>query len=195
MAGDWVEVGKQLANHWIAQGTAEAPQNSLAKIAGDYGGDAGILVTDNEATAQTLLADSVGKISIDFDLPKLRWSKTLIWNGGCNLRFELIPIAFELLETWDVLYPYDNYNTLAANIGTEEDRDRTKKIIHDLRVPVPDTRLIYVKRNKRTDDLMSAWMEERIDTAEDRLAFLRALYRVKPFQLPLPTTWTGRGPR
>jgi len=195
MAGDWVEVGKQLANRWIAEGSAEAPQNSLSKVAGDYGGDVGILVTDNEATAQTVLADSASSIAIDFDKPRLRWTKTLIWNGGCSLRFELVPIAFGLLDTWDVLYPFEKYDVLAATIGTDEDRGRTKEVIRDLRVPVPDVRLIYAKRNKRTEDLMEAWKEERIDTAEDRLAFLRALYRVKPFQLPLPITWTGRGPR
>ena len=193
-AGDWVEIGKQMALRWISQGIAEAPQTSLTHVASG-GKDVGILVTDNRASAKAVLADSAGKIAVDFDLPKLRWNKTLIWSGDCSLRFELIPCGFGLLDTWDILYPFTDYKELAANIGTQEDRARTKAIIRDLRVPVPDVRLIYVKRNARTEALMTAWHEEDVGSSEDRLSFLRALYRVKPFQLPLPITWTGRGPR
>jgi hypothetical protein len=192
-AGDWVEVGKQLALRWIAEGSAEAPQSTLTHVAGD--GSCGILVTGNDAAAKQVLADSADKIAIAFDLPKLRWNKTLIWSGDCPLRFELILIGFGLLDKWDVLYPFCDYHKLADGIGSEEDRERTKKIVRDLRIPVPDIRLIYMKRNGRTEELMDVWREESVGSSEESLAFLRAVYRVKPFQLPLPTTWTGRGPR
>ena len=88
-AGDWVEVGKQLALRWISVGIAEAPQTSLTHVASG-GKDVGILVTDNRASAKAVLADSAGKIAVDFDLPKLRWNKTLMWSGDCGQGFELI---------------------------------------------------------------------------------------------------------
>jgi len=65
----------------------------------------------------------------------------------------------------------------------------TEEVIHDLRVPVYDTRVRFIRRNRTTERLMGLWYEER--QQGEALAFLRALGRVQPKPLicALPAEW------
>jgi hypothetical protein len=99
-----------------------------------------------------------------------------------------------LLDRWQLAVPLIDYTTLACNVGSEEERQCTKQIIHDLRVPLYDTRMIFVKRSPDTTALIREWREECKPGDDERLAFLRVMYRRCPFVLPLPATWThGHG--
>ncbi len=53
-------------------------------------------------------------------------------------------------------------------------------------MPVYDTRLMFIRRCHATRELVDEWVAE---DGHRGLAFLRALYRVKPLVLALPTTW------
>jgi hypothetical protein len=74
-------------------------------------------------------------------VPALLWEKTIVWEAG-ELP-HVAPVRFGagigLLDTWELAVPLCNYKTLAAHIGTEEERERTQKIILDLRVPLYET--------------------------------------------------------
>jgi hypothetical protein len=85
-----------------------------------------------------------------------------------------------------------DYNELAATVGTDEDRAKVKAVIRDLRVPLYDTRLIFARKTETTIRLFKEYNTELSNGMDDKLAFLLALYRVKPFLLPVPLTWTGR---
>ena len=61
-------------------------------------------------------------------------------------------------------------------------------MIRDLRVPMYDTRVIFAKLTPDTARLIKIWNEIEGDR---RLAFLQALYKVKPFILALPANWAG----
>jgi len=100
-------------------------------------------------------------------------------------------ICFKLLQRWQVAIPLWNYETLAAQVGTEEERERTKAVIRDLRVPLRDTRLVFMRRCAQTRELTNVWREELTNSTDERLAFLRALYRIKPVICDLPASWTG----
>jgi len=54
---------------------------------------------------------------------------------------------------------------------------------------------VFVRRCPDTRRLVETWHAERarFPSGEDRLAFLRALYIVKPLVCDLPTVWTNRG--
>lgn len=114
---------------------------------------------------------------------------TLLWNPEVPLRLELLSAGFRFLDHWHVAAPLYDYNTLAFQHGTLEERKRTMAVIGDLRVPLYETRALFVRQCPEVDALLDAWTHERKDDADERLAFHRALWRVKPLILPLPITW------
>lgn len=187
--GDWVEVGKQDALAWISEGSAEIFDGG--EFLGLAGTDScGIVVTGDRAAAEAKLGE-LTIVPVVYGKPMLRWERTLLWDPAAMLVRNLVAVGFHLLGRWEVAVPLLDYGTLAAHIGTEEERKRTAGVVHDLRIPVYDTRLIYARRCGGTQRLLAAWRKEQKNDGDERLAFLRALYRVKPLILALPITWTG----
>ena len=121
----------------------------------------------------------------------LPFAYTLIWNGKVTPRSEFLVKTFEVLARtdWEIAVPLYSYHRLANAIGTAEERAKTKAVIHDLRVPTYRTELLFVQRNERTEKLIAAWKREMGKGSDERLAFTRAVYAVKPYLLPLPAMW------
>jgi len=188
--GDWAQVGKQQARRWIEEGAATTPESGLQATVGGVG-EIGILVNGNRGAANKTLEKIAGMISTGYGMPECRWPKTIIWNPDAMLRMNLIPVGEKLLDTWELVMPMCDYATLAIHIGSMEDRSRTQELIRDLRVLVPDPRLIYMRKCENVRRLLDQWYIEKEASTDDRLAFLRALYQVKPFWFALPITWTG----
>jgi len=178
-------VGQQLAKAWLADGSAWIPPQRVTELIGD---DHGIVVLN--ASAEMIKRSGETEIkATESDKPKLAYPLTLLWNPQALLRHELLPVGFSLLKTWQVACPLWDYEILASQVGSPEDRERTKAVVKDLRVPLYDTNLMYVKRCGDTERLIDQWNAEQGD---EKLAFLRALYMVKPLILALPITWTGK---
>lgn len=195
--GDCVDVGKQSALRWIIDGSARAlaPQKfDAAELKG-----CGVVLMGDPAPALAAQASRITQyiptlpITIS-DAPDLPYARTLIWDTAFPLRPELVPVGFGLLDRWEVAAPLASYDTLAIHIGSEAARQRTAAIIHDLRVPVYDTRLLFVKRCRAGRELLAAWAVERETGDHDGLCFLRALWRVKPLVNALPCTWNKQVP-
>lgn len=123
--------------------------------------------------------------------PRLPFAYTIIWNQQCRPNPEFLSTTLMLLRDrgWDMAVPLHSYTKLAERLGSEAERKATEALVHDLRVPYFNTDLMFIKRNKRTEDVMACWAQEKVDTSDDKLAFLRAVYQAKPFILPLPTEW------
>jgi len=127
----------------------------------------------------------------DLHLP---FSRTLLWDGLCHLRHDLVPAGFYRLTTgWQVAAPIHSYEELAQDIGTDDDKERTLEIVRDLRVPVYDPRTVYMRRCSDTERFLEVWQGER--GGDERFAFLRALYIVKPVICALPPTWIKKDRR
>lgn len=187
--GDWVEVGKQAAVKWIAEGAA--------RLAGpmrlDVDEKSGILARGAVGEVRARLdrigyAGGLQAVPVD-GLVTLPWQRTLIWNADVRLRIELLGAGFGLLERWEVAVPLLSAQGLASEVGDEADRALTAEIVHDLRVPVYQSGAMFVKRTVATEELLAAWQGQRARGQDERLAFLRALYQVKPLVLALPATW------
>lgn len=118
--------------------------------------------------------------------PALPFEKTLIVEAGTRVPFDLLPAGWHFLERWDAAVPFWRYGQTAAGVGTPAEREATQTIIRDLRVLLHATELLFVRRNEAGEALMATWLAERGDR---RLAFLRAVYRVKPRLCVLPATW------
>jgi len=113
-------------------------------------------------------------------------ARTLFWDTAYNLRAELLPVGFYRLRNWQVVAPLYSYQRLARDLGTPDDRAKTEAVIHDLRVPVYDVRCLFIRRCSETEELLRLWQAE---TGDRLLAFMRALYQVKPILCALPLTW------
>jgi hypothetical protein len=194
--GDFVPLRNQQLRLFLAKGMVELSRairygNALALDG------CGIVVTggdfDNaKAYVNKNVISDVEVVSAELSLP---FSRTLLWDGLCHLRLDLVPAGFFRLTTgWQVAAPVYSYKRLAKDFGDDDDRERTKAVVRDLRVPVYDPRTVYVRRCGDTERFMDVWRDER--GGDDRLAFLRALYIVKPTICALPPTWiktNGRG--
>lgn len=185
--GDWVEVGKQTALRWINDGAA---RSAKPLAVGVLLGNCGIVVLGDAGYAGKLDGALPGLALSQAAAPDVPYARTLLWQTSFSLRPELVPLGFKLLDHWEVAAPLVSYDELAIHIGTPEARARTQAVVRDLRVPVYEPRLLFVKRCRAGRELVSAWNEEKQSGDDDRLSLLRALYRVKPLLCALPCTWS-----
>lgn len=186
--GDWVEVGRQTALLWVNQGAAEIPNpERWGKF--DIPGEAGVRVLANIEGIYPALAPFSENLVISNGPVELPYQRTMLWNPRQYLRRELVPLGFYLLDTWQIALPLQDYQRLAIRIGSDEERACTQKIIHDLRVPLYSTDLMFIKKCDVTEQLIELWQTGGGDSS---LSFLRALYLTKPLVLALPPTWTER---
>jgi len=118
--------------------------------------------------------------------PCVPYAKTMIWYPQADVRLDLVSVGLRLLERWEIAVPLVSYTVLANTVGTDEDRERTEAVIRDLRVPVYDPRLVFVRKGTAGEETIMRW---QADNGNMLLAFLRALYAVKPLVCALPQEW------
>lgn len=149
---------------------------------------AGIVLREGDpAAAQRIATEGFGVVcSASREIGT--WSRVLFARSGADLPWALLPIGFGFLKQWDAAAPFSPEPLVAEQIGTGDDRARTKIILHDLRVPVYSPDLVFVRDSEPGRQLVERWSAE-CDGGDERLAFLRALYAVKPLFCALPRTW------
>lgn len=189
--GDWCDVGRQSAQRWVNDGVARwaTPQTYASDLSG-----CGVALSGDASQAsrlRTTLPQLAVELATDAALP---FARTLFWETSFALRPELVPVGFGLLGTWEVAAPIVSYDTLAVHVGTPDARERTQAIIRDLRVPLYDGRLLFVKRCRAGEDLLAAWAEEQTTGDDVRLCLLRAIYQTRPLICALPVTWRKDAP-
>lgn len=117
----------------------------------------------------------------------LQWERTLFVSGAAHVPWDLIGSGFSLISRWDVAAPLAG--VLAEDLGSPADRERTRAVMFDLRIPAYAHELLFVRYTDAGRAWLAAWREECAGGADERLAFLRALARVKPLFCPLPRVW------
>lgn len=123
------------------------------------------------------------------DEPSVPWPMTLIVTAGTRVPWDLLPAAWRFLERWDAAVPLWRYGETAEDVGRAAERKRTQAVIRDLRVLLYSHELLFVRKNAVGETLVATWVEEMEGASEPRLAFLRAVYRIKPRLCVLPRTW------
>ena len=118
--GDWVQVGKQMAQAWIAAGEAVVPFPQ-AMTAEEPAGTAGVMVFGGSADYET-------DIGVPFLCGKdakreLLWEKTIWWNMDAPVQKHFFAIGYKFLDRWQVAAPLWDYRELALGEGTEEERE------------------------------------------------------------------------
>ncbi len=187
--GDWFAMqNKAMLRQWVAQGKVE-------RLGMDYSNtfdlsDCGIVVRGPNA------AEQVAYIKHNTDLEaragglELPYPRTLLWETAGALRLDLIPTGFHRLEAgWQIAAPLWKYAELARDTGSVEDKQRTEGVIRDLRVPLYDVRLLYVRRCPNTERWLERFKVELEHGNDKKHALLRSLYLEKPVVCALPTVW------
>lgn len=153
--------------------------------------NAGIVLRQDNPVARSKAAKCGLDIAVrpDWVLP---WPSTLFIAPGTCVPWDLICVGMEFLARWDVAAPFWRLGVLARDLGTPAERERTQAIVRDLRVPVYAHELLFVRASEQGQAFISIWCAEcdaEPDGGDDRLAFLRALARVKPVFCVLPRLW------
>lgn len=188
--GDWVEIGRQTGTAWIAQGEARVQEFDPKDFAVK---GAGIVVRgDPLLGAGKLDPLKPTLVGVTYGDPLLAYERTLIWETTVHLRPELVHVGFNLLDVWQIAVPLCDYRLLALHVGTDDERAVTQAVIRDLRVPLYDPRLMFVRDAPETRQLLDGWQAAVLAGSDERLALLRAIYTVKPLICALPVTWTNQ---
>jgi len=179
--GDYIQVDKSRARQWLAAGDCDIPAREMSKVTKDC---AVLCLGSPPENIRAL------KVPVETgDKPRIVDTYTLIWDPILALRLELVPIGFHLLEKWEVAIPMIDYDYLALDAGTLQERQDTKALIRDLRVPLYDPRLVFVRDCPGGRQFVENWNAEEGDR---RLALLRAVYKTKPLICALPITWINK---
>ena len=132
-------------------------------------------------------------ISADYANP---FERALIVEPGTGVPWAMVPAGLHLLEVWDAAAPLlpgkdDRHTLLARDVAGANagEMARTAKIVHDLRLPVFASEMLFVRKGEMATELIKTWRNELCHGPNQRLAFLRAFYRVKPRMCALPTVW------
>ncbi len=186
--GDWVDLGKQQAMLLMSRNDAEIPSYRKEQF---KQGEAGVIIrgVSDVTPFQTRFDQSKLNLTLIMGDPYIAFDKTMIYSPEATLRPELIGAGFSFLDTWEIAMPLYSYDELAVHIGDEKAQARTKAVVHDLRIPLFDTRLIFVKHCETTQRLFKLWLDENESGDDERLCFMRAYYMVKPLMLALPISW------
>lgn len=141
---------------------------------------------DANALSMARTAGLQGAVQGGWDLPG---DKVLFVAPDATIPWDLIPHGMHFLERWDVAAPLWRYGVLAKDVGTPSQRRRTEQVVRDLRVLLYAHELLFVRDGEMGRAFLNAWQAEMADGGEERLAFIRALYLVKPVFCALPRSW------
>lgn len=153
----------------------------------------GVVLTGADPALARLAANHKCKMIVGLS-GALPFNKNVVISPGARVSWQRLPLGIALLENWDALVPLGKPGQLAADLGTATERKYTQAVIRDLRIPTFAPELIFVRDSAAGQALIDQWQEETrsIDGGSDiQLAFLRAMYKVKPRLCPLPQLWMG----
>lgn len=181
--GDWLQLGRQQARECLARNEIEILKPVVLRSVQDLTGCA-ILLKENMAEPDlSFFAANYPGVPVEKENGTYpTYARFLLWNREASLRRDLILTGFELLQKWQLAVPLLDYNVLAENVGSDKERQKTKEVVHDLRVPIYDHRVMFVRQCKETRKLFELW-------DGTQLGFLRALYQSRPVVNALPPSW------
>ena len=199
--GDWVEVkNRETLARWIADGKCEAPHWLQAQAAtAIFSDNCGVLVRSkkSEKVPTAAFGEYKAAISIEYSTTlSLPFKHTLLWSPSYPLTKPKLIIGFSLIssgrhgyDSWDMAACLISETMLANSVGGAEERSKTAAVVGDNRLPIYDTRAVWIKRSKKTEAIIAAMQADLEDGADEQHAFLRALYGTPIKLCTLPVKW------
>lgn len=201
--GDSVEVGKQTAIEWILDGSAEDPYGQVGPSVIPDGGPTnkfGVRVRAKEGSfdAERGLGVVAHRVKISFGPPAIPYIHTLIWKPTKLVSVKLVQYGFVTILSdrkpiaWDLAASLVSDSQLAKDIGSSDEKEKTNRVIGDLRIPVYDTRFVWARKCSASEAVIAEWASELANGADEQHAFLRALYSKRAALCTLPRDWMPR---
>lgn len=205
-AGDSVEVGKQTAIGWLLDGSAKDPYGDIgppvAQALGRRSEEFGILILCDPTEVSISGLGRFGKdIQISYasdGAPSVPFKYTLIWDSLQIVSERMINAGFlrildkeGIMEAWEIAACLLSHDTLASQVGDLEDQQKTEELIGDLRLPVYQTSVLWVRKTPVSEKVIADWLEGLKELADSSHAFLRSVYINKPLLCTLPPDWTS----
>lgn len=151
--------------------------------------NAGIVIRKEDAVARSKAAKLKLDVRVSHDDWAIPWEHTLFIAKDTCVPWDLVSAGFCFLERWDCAAPLWRYGATAGTVGTPAEQKRTQEICRDVRLLLYTPELLFVRNSEVGRALIETWLEECKHGNEKLLAFLRALYRVKPRFCALPRSW------
>jgi len=191
--GDWFQCKNMEMRELVESGMVETTPQVLSA---EYkAGDAGVLLRDGAIKPRDVKTYGL-KCKEDGRLA-LPWKRTVILGPGASISTTSIVIGLSRIEVghgvgWEMAVMLKDMRKLARDVGTEEEKAKTLDAVGDLRLPVYDTSMLWVRRTKATKDWLAAFRDELEAGADEMHAFLRILYMRRLMLCTLPAGWIGR---
>lgn len=200
-AGDWVDVGRQTALAWIAEGSAVNPADVLDLPKDVLKDNSGVVVLGRRKEADISLFKTFGRLlRFTYGAPAVRYEHTLIWDPSARLWPAQILLGFSRIQktrkeydSWEIAAMLASDTALAGNIGPPEEKKLTLKVVGDLRLPVYSTKAIWVRNTPTAKRTILKWANALKEGQHSQHAFLRAIYTEHPLVCTLPATWLVSG--
>jgi len=200
--GDSIEVGKQTALQWILDGSAEDPYAQIGPpvIKGQRSKRFGMRIRAKEGSAAlSNLGNLANSLMVSYGLPAIPYTHTCIWRPDriispnlINYGFYRILVEDDSVVGWEMAAGIVSLDLLAKDYGSSEEQEKTKRIVGDLRLPVYDPRVVWVRKCKGAEKMITSWALELKSGADEYHAFLRALYTSRVMLCTLPEDWARR---
>lgn len=196
LAGDWVQIGKHQARQWLAQGSVEIPEPHRRADAMSLN-KCGVVVRGDAMPDKPFF----GVLRHQLGEPSLPYEYTVLWDPSLQTSLQGIEAGLMRLgnaelfpdgDTWEALATLVSLTTLASDVGGEAEQRKTEVIVGTLRLPVYDTRLLWIRKTPATEKLIEAWTAELADGADEQHSFLRALYGSRIMMCTLPPGWQDK---
>jgi len=182
---------------WLAQGVADIPEVHRRAKALELE-KCGVVVRGDVMP----LKNAFGVLRYQAGEPGLPYPYTAIWNPSLAVPLRGIEAGFVRLmsaelypggDTWEAVMPLVSLKAQAGDVGSPEERAKTEEAVGTLRLPVYDTRLLWVRKTPATEKLVEMWATELAAGADEQHAFLRALYASRIMICTVPPNWQSGG--
>ncbi len=201
--GESVEVGKQTALRWLLDGSAVDQYGQLGPVGVATNFDReqfGIRIRKSTGQANlAFLGKLTDQVPISYGPPELACKFTFIWRPDLVIFERTVAYGFLKMQlgaeedSWEIAAPLLSLKSLAKDIGSAEDKAKTKKVIGDLRFPVYDSRAVWVRKCPAAERVIAAWVAELEAGGGEYHSFIRALYTKRAMLCTLPAGWTRHG--
>jgi hypothetical protein len=194
MPGDWFECRNQERAELVRGGFIEGHLAGISVNFTDL--DAGVL-----ALGQPVPPETFNRYGIKLqygDTIELPWERTLLWHTRTPMTPEGAALGLMRIDAenqdsaWEMAAMLKGETLLARDVGTELEQERTLEALGDLRLPVYETGILWVRRTETTEEVIRLWQSEVADGADAQHAFIRTIYTLPVILCTLPAKWVGQ---
>ena len=196
--GDWFEVRNQELLQLQALGQIRTTAEAL-KATFDFS-QCGILWRGSLTSLDAPRLQEYGIATEESATLALPWKYTLLGHPPAVLTAQNIALGFVRIEdgkdwdAWEMAACLADGLPLAQAHGSDAEKQRTLDVVGDLRIPLYNTTMLWVRRTDTTAALIADWEAELNAGADERHAFARALYTRRVRMCTLPPNWVGAAP-